>query len=59
MTDLRASIIDAYETLEAQRGGIAECDPKDVMLAVALSLNVPYEDVERAMADHWTMAGAG
>ena len=54
MTDLRASIVKAYETLEAQRGGIAECDPKDVMLAVAL-----YEDVERTMADHWTMAGAG
>lgn len=58
MTD-RQKIIDTYDRLEAEAGGIAKCVPLHVAQATAAELQLPYEEVRAVLLDAWTTMGAG
>lgn len=54
----RQTIIDTYNRIEEESGGLANADPKQTVARTAQELGIEYEDARSVMIDHWTMAGS-
>lgn len=52
-------IVEAYERIEEQNGGIANTNPRHILELTAEELAIDIERVRSVMIDHWTMGGAG
>lgn len=52
MTD-RQKIIDTYDRLEAEAGGIANCVPLHVAQATAAELGIDLEEVRSVLLDYF------
>lgn len=55
----RKKIIETFERVEREAGGIAKTDASLIMSFTAMELNISRETVRAIMIDHWTMRGAG
>lgn len=54
-----AEIIVLYQRKEADAGGLAHADPKAILHQIAAETGVAFEDVRRALIDHWACQGVG
>lgn len=52
-------IIDTFNRIEEEAGGIWNAMPSVTLDKTAIELGLPREDVREVMIDHWTMRGAG
>jgi hypothetical protein len=52
-------IIDTFNRIEEEDGGIWNAMPSVTLYKTAKELGLPREDVREVMIDHWTMRGAG
>jgi len=55
----RDKIIETYERLEEENGGLANVSPRHILELTAKELDIKIEDARSAMIDHWTMARGG
>ena len=55
----REKIIDTYERLEEQHGGLANTIPSQTIDRTANELKLDREYVKNVLISHWTMSGSG
>lgn len=55
----RKKIIETFERLEEEAGGIWNAVPAVTLDKTAADLDVPRDWVRSVMIDYWTMAGSG
>jgi hypothetical protein len=57
----RQTIIDTYNRLEKEAGGIAspKCDPTTIVEDTAAELGLTFSEVRAVLLDTWTTLGAG
>lgn len=55
----KQEIIDTYERLEEQHGGLANTIPSQTIDRTANELGLDREYVKDVMIAYWTMAGSG
>lgn len=55
----RRKIIETYNQIEEEAGGLWQSVPSETLTKTAEKLNVPRETVRDVMIDHWTCQGAG
>ena len=54
-----AKIIETFERIEEEAGGLWNTMPSMTLDKTAIELDVPRERVRSVMIDHWTQPGAG
>lgn len=52
-------IIETFERIEEEAGGLWNAMPSMTLDKTAIELDLPREYVRSVMVDHWTMNGAG
>lgn len=52
-------IIETYERIEKEHGGVWNSIPSMVLDKTAIDLNVSREHARSVMITHWTQSGAG
>lgn len=52
-------IIETFERIEEEGGGLAFAQAKHVLELTAKELGIKVEEARSVMIDHWTMGGAG
>lgn len=52
-------IIETFERIEEEAGGIAFADAMHVLRLTAKELGIEIDQARSVMIDHWTMGGAG
>jgi hypothetical protein len=52
-------IIETFERIEEEAGGLWNAMPSMTLDKTAIELDLPREKVRSVMIDHWTQAGAG
>ncbi len=52
-------IIETFERIEEEAGGLWNAMPSMTLDKTAIELDLPREKVRSVMVDHWTQAGAG
>ena len=52
-------IIETFERIEEEDGGIAFADAMHVLRLTAKELGIEVEEARSVMINHWTMRGAG
>ncbi len=52
-------IIETFERIEEEGGGLAFAQAKHVLELTAKELGIEVEEARSVMIDHWTMAGSG
>jgi hypothetical protein len=52
-------IIETFERIEEEDGGIAFADAMHVLKLTAKELGIEVEEARSVMINHWTMGGAG
>ncbi len=52
-------IIETFERVEEEAGGLWNAMPSMTLDKTAIELDLPREKVRSVMIDHWTQAGAG
>ena len=57
--DLGDKIIETYERLEEENGGLANVSPRHILELTAKELDVDVAQARAVMIDHWTMRGSG
>lgn len=55
----RKKIIETFERIERDAGGLAKMDASLTLSKTAIELDLSKELVRSVMIDHWTMAGSG
>jgi len=55
----RKKIIETFERIERDAGGLANMDASLTLSKTAIELDLSRELVRSVMIDHWTMAGSG
>jgi hypothetical protein len=55
----RKKIIETFERIERDGGGLAKMDASLTLSKTAIKLDLSRELVRSVMIDHWTMAGSG
>jgi hypothetical protein len=55
----RQKIIDTYEAIEAEAGGIQNIDVVLAIAQVCQRLNIHKEIADEVLISHWTQNGAG
>lgn len=58
MTDA-STIAREYDRREAEAGGLAKANPRQIAEDIAVDLGVPVEHVRSALIDHFSTLGAG
>ena len=54
-----AKIIETFERIEEEAGGLWNAMPSMTLDKTAIELDVPRERVRSVMINHWTQNGAG
>lgn len=54
-----AKIIETFERIEEEAGGLWHAMPSMTLDKTAIELDVPRERVRSVMITHWTQMGAG
>ena len=52
-------IIETFERIEEEAGGLWNIMPSITLTKTVIELDLPREKVRSVMIDHWTQAGAG
>lgn len=52
-------IIETFDRIEDEAGGLSNAMPSMVLDKTAIELNVPRDRVRSVMITHWTQQGAG
>ncbi len=52
-------IIETFERIEEEAGGLCNAMPSMTLEKTAIELDLPREEVRSVMIDHWTMNGGG
>ena len=55
----RKVIIEAFDRIEQENGGLEKTDPNETLAMTAKSLGIEVNKVRTVMIDHWTMRGGG
>ena len=55
----RKKIIETFERIEHDAGGLAKIEASVTLSKTASELDLTRELVRSVMIDHWTMAGSG
>lgn len=55
----RRQIVETYERLEDENGGLANVSPRHILELTAEELGIEVREARSVMVDHWTMAGGG
>jgi hypothetical protein len=55
----RKKIIETFERIEKEGGGLAKMEASLTLSKTAIELDLSRELVRSVMIDHWTMAGSG
>jgi len=55
----RRRIVETYERLEDENGGLANVSPRHILELTAKELGIEVQEARSVMVDHWTMAGGG
>lgn len=55
----RKKIIETFERIEREGGGIAKMEASLTLSKTAIELELSREFVRAVMIDHWTMQGGG
>jgi hypothetical protein len=59
MTIDTKKIVETFERIEEEDGGIAFSDAMHVLRLTAKELGIEVEEARSVMINHWTMGGAG
>jgi len=52
-------IIEAFDRIEQQNGGLAKTNPQEILDLTAKELGIEIGDARSVMVDHWSMTGSG
>lgn len=55
----RKKIVETFERIEHDGGGIAKIDASLTLSKTAIELKLSRDEVRSVMIDHWTQRGAG
>lgn len=55
----RNKIVETFERIERDGGGIAKMDASLTLSKTAIELELSRDQVRSVMIDHWTQRGAG
>lgn len=55
----KKKIIETFDRIEKEDGGIAFADAMHVLRLTAKELGIEIDQARSVMIDHWTMGGAG
>ena len=55
----QSKIIETFERIEEDAGGLCNAMPSMTLDKTAIELDLPREEVRSVMIDHWTMNGGG
>jgi len=55
----KKTVIETFDRIEQENGGIEKTDPNETLALTAKSLGVEVIRVRTVMIDHWTMRGSG
>ena len=53
------TVIETFDRIEQENGGIEKTDPNETFALTAKSLGIDVIRVRTVMIDHWTMRGSG